>query len=119
MSLRGHCKKLSEQCPAETGSEGQDQSGDILLSNIFQVGYACLYGSSIGEIVYLSFCDPVINGDMNINILLGLMISVSSGTVAKRVPVASRFFISRSEIQDKNLDTCVLRQRLLHNSTFA
>ena len=90
--------------------------GDILLSNIFQVGYACLYGSSIGEIVYLSFCDPVINGDMNINILLGLMISVSSGTVAKRVPVTSRFFVSRSEIQDNDLD--LVRAQLMLNSKF-
>lgn len=73
-------------------------SGSFLLSSGYNVGYATLKGTSMGECVFLSFLDPVINNDnIGVQLMAGAMISISSGDF-KRVPVMSRFILSRNEI---------------------
>ena len=77
--------------------------GELVLSKNYEVGYINLIGVNIGEIVNLSFHDPNINGNMQTEILVGAMLSVSCGDF-KRAPVMSKFILSRHEIPDKYID---------------
>lgn len=91
-------------------------TGDFLLSDIYNVGYIILKGINLGEMVFLSFCDPVINGEVvKTQIVLGSMMSVSSGDF-KRVPVTSRFLISRTEIS-KDAEE-IIKSNLLLNTKY-
>jgi hypothetical protein len=66
--------------------------------------------------VYLSFCDPIINSDVvKTELILGSMMSISSGDF-KRVPVMSRFFVSRKPIS-KN-DENIIKSNLLLNTKY-
>lgn len=78
--------------------------GDFILSDKYDIGYISLVGHNIGEKVFLSFCDPVINGTVvKVELILGAMLSVSSGAL-RRVPVMSRFVLSRNEISKDKID---------------
>lgn len=77
--------------------------GEFILSKDYDVGYITLKGTNIGEIVHLSFHDPIINGDsVKTELLVGTMSSVSCGDL-NRMPVMSRFILSRNEIPENNL----------------
>lgn len=91
-------------------------TGDFILSNKYNVGYMTLVGHNLGEKVYLSFCDPVINGSIvKVELILGAMISVSSGTL-RRVPIMSRFILSRNEISKDKMDG--VEANLMFNSKY-
>lgn len=77
--------------------------GEFILSKNYEVGYINLTGVNIGEMVNLSFHDPNINGETKTQILVGAMLSVSSGDF-KRAPVMSRFILSRHKIDDEYID---------------
>jgi transcriptional regulator with XRE-family HTH domain len=77
-------------------------TGNFLLSSTYKVGYIVLKEARVGECVFLSFFDPTINSDTNIKLLVGAMLSVSSGDF-KRVPVMSRFVLSRSKVPEDKL----------------
>lgn len=71
---------------------------------------------SIGEIAHLAFCDPIINTSVvNVEIILGAMLTISSGD-NKRVPVMSRFILSRNKIEPEKYN--ILKANLLLNSKF-
>lgn len=90
--------------------------GRLILSGTYNIGYISLRGVNLGEIVFLSFCDPIINGNIvKVETVLGSMLSISSGDF-KRVPVMSRFFISRKSIfpDEEN----IVKSNLLLNSKY-
>lgn len=101
----------------ETDEGGKKEYiGNLILSNIYNVGYITLRGIDLGEMVFLSFCDPIINSDIvKTETILGSMLSVSSGDF-KRVPVMSRFFVSRKPIS-KN-DENIIKSNLLLNTKY-
>lgn len=90
--------------------------GNLILSSTYNVGYITLRGINLGEMVFLSFCDPIINSDIvKTETILGSMLSVSSGDF-KRVPVMSRFFVSRKPLS-KN-DENIIKSNLLLNTKY-
>lgn len=87
-------------------------TGSFLLSDDYSVGYASLKGVGMGEWVFLSFLDPVINRDnTDVQLLAGAMLSVSSGDF-KRVPVMSRFILSKREIPESKVSNVIANLRL-------
>lgn len=80
--------------------------GKLILSNNYQTGYISLCDENIGEVVYLTFCDPSFNNpNTHVEFLIGLMLSVSGGDL-KRAPVASRFILSKDMVpKEKHGDT--------------
>ena len=94
----------------------KEYSGDLVLSSKYNVGYMTLAEPSIGEIAHLAFCDPIINTNVvNVEIILGAMLTISSGD-NKRVPVMSRFILSRNKIAPEKYN--ILKANLLLNSKF-
>ena len=94
----------------------KEYSGEFLLSNAYDIGYITLKGRKIGEIVHLSFHDPVINGDtIHSELFTGAMLSVSAGDI-KRAPVLSKFIVSRKEIDQSKIDA--LKANLLLNCKY-
>lgn len=90
--------------------------GKLILSNTYNVGYITLKGINLGEMVFLSFCDPIINSDVvKTETVLGSMLSISSGDF-KRVPVMSRFFVSRKSISE--IDENIIKSNLLLNTKY-
>lgn len=90
--------------------------GKLILSNTYNIGYITLKGINLGEMVFLSFCDPIINSDVvKTETVLGSMLSISSGDF-KRVPVMSRFFISRKSIS--KIDENIIKSNLLLNTKY-
>lgn len=97
-------------------NEKKQYVGKFVLSKDYKVGYINLVGVNIGEIVNLSFHDPVINGDtLKTELLVGAMLSVSTGDF-KRAPVMSKFILSRHEIEEQYLD--VVRANLMLNNKY-
>lgn len=91
-------------------------SGHFILSETYDVGYITLRSDNIGEMVYLSFCDPnVIGNKVNIKTVLGAMLSTSSGD-SKRVPVMSRFLLVKENVSNINMD--IIKANLLLNSKY-
>ena len=85
-------------------NEKKEYVGNFLLSDSYDVGYIYLHGTKLGEMVFMSFCDPNINGNVvKVEALVGLMISVSSGDF-KRVPVMSRFVLSKVSVATEKFD---------------
>lgn len=89
--------------------------GDFILSSNYDIGFITLKGVDLGEIVHLSFHDPIINGETKTELLVGAMLSVSTGDF-KRAPVMSRFIISRHEIKEENLTA--IKANLTLNSKY-
>lgn len=95
-------------------NEEKEYVGNFLLSSSYDVGYIYLHGTKFGEMVFMSFCDPNINGNtVKVEALVGLMISVSAGDF-KRVPVMSRFVLSKDAISTDKFDA-VLSNLILNN----
>lgn len=86
-------------------------TGNFLLSSTYKVGYIVLKGERVGECVFLSFLDPTINSNTNVKLLVGAMLSVSSGDF-KRVPVMSRFVLSRNKISEDKFTNIKANLRL-------
>lgn len=96
----------------------KEYSGQLLLSSTYDIGYITLKGKRIGEMVHLSFHDPVINrDDVNCELFSGAMLSVSAGDI-KRTPVLSKFIVLRN---DNNIDQSqkdTLKANLLLNCKY-
>lgn len=91
-------------------------TGEFLLSKTYNIGYITLKGTEIGEVVHLSFYDPIINGDkLNTELFTGAMISVSAGDI-KKSPVLSKFIVSRKELEQAKLDA--ITANLLLNTKY-
>lgn len=94
----------------------KNYSGEFLLSNTYDIGYMTLKGKEIGEIVHISFYDPIINSEaMSVELFTGAMISVSAGDI-KRAPVLSKFIVSRKELDKTNIDA--IKANLLLNTKY-
>lgn len=94
----------------------KEYEGQFILSQTYDVGYIILTANNIGEVVYLSFCDPnVIGNVVNIKTVLGAMLSTSSGD-SKRVPVMSRFLLVKEDTPNINMD--VVKANLFLNSKY-
>ena len=92
----------------------KEYSGQFLLSNAYDIGYITLKGKRIGEIVHLSFHDPVINRDnMNCELFSGAMMSVSAGDI-KRSPVLSKFIVLRNGNIDQSQKDALKANLLLN-----
>ena len=99
-----------------TENETKEYLGTLVLSQSYDVGYIVLKCKNFGEMIYMSFCDPVINGtSVTTEFLVGAMISISSGDF-KRVPVMSRFVLSKRDILQDNED--IIRANLLLNTKY-
>lgn len=106
MSFEGNAD--NSVCMSITTDEGHPKIyyGKLVLSNNYQTGYISLCDENIGEMIYLTFCDPSFNNPhTHVEFLIGLTLSVSGGDL-KRVPVASRFILSKDMVpKEKHGDT--------------
>lgn len=90
--------------------------GKMHLSQTYNIGYINLVGQKFGELISLSFFDPIINDpNTQVAFLIGGMLSISSGDL-KRFPVFSRFILSRKEIS--NIKNTAIRANLLLNTKY-
>lgn len=96
-------------------NETKHYFGEFILSNNYKVGYITLQERELGELVYISFCDPVINGMTKASFILGAMLSISSGDF-KRVPVMSRCLLTRELIDES--DYSIIKSNLYLNSKY-
>ncbi len=92
--------------------ERKEYIGKLILSKTYDIGYITLKNIDFGEMVYLSFHDPVINGNnVKTEILHGAMLSVSSGDLI-RMPVMSKFVLSRKKIPDELQDILIANLKM-------
>lgn len=96
-------------------NKNKHYSGNLLLSDSYSIGYITLKGDGFGEIVNLSFCDPTLNMCTEVNLIIGAMLSVSSGDM-KRLPVMSRFIFSRTEISEDKFN--IIKANLMLNTKY-
>lgn len=86
--------------------------GKLLLSDTYNVCYIIMQGIKFGEMVSMSFLDPALNAEnAKFQLALGVMLSVSSGDL-KRVPVMSKFLISKDEIPEGKISIVGANLRL-------
>lgn len=90
--------------------------GELIISKTYSIVCITLRGSGFGEIVNMMFCDHALNDpNASFKLSVGAMLSVSSGDF-KRMPVLSRFIISRFEIPKE--DVSVINANLRLNSKY-
>ena len=103
-------------CVNTDEGDKKEYLGKLILSSDYDIGYIILKGNTIGEMVFMTFFDPKINGSVvKVQNILGSMISISSGDF-KRAPVMSRFLLSKEKINED--DKCFIESQLLLNSKY-
>lgn len=116
LSIRHNVFYQATLCIKTDEEHSKNYFGEFLLSNTYDIGYITLKGIGIGEIVHLSFYDPIINSNaLDTELFTGAMVSVSAGDI-KRAPVLSKFIISRKELDKSKIDA--IKANLLLNTKY-